>query len=240
METYSLAVCPHDTVRNSEGWYRLVQYLSGHLNANVHFTLALDFADFHERFAASDLVYANPSDTLKLVDQHGYTPLVRVTGRYDEAVLVAGTEGPQPELANLAGAKLATISEQLPTALALRMLSAQGVAPGELLDRPTWLSVVQAVWSGDAPYGILDHDAYADLSPQGQAMVQLITTTSEQCAFHTFCVGPKLTAQTETLRQLLLAMAGDEQGSDVLADLSISGWTAVSEAEVATMRGVLR
>lgn len=239
METYSLAVCPHDTVRNSEGWYRLVQYLSGHLNANVHFTLALDFADFHERFATSDLVYANPSDTLKLVDQHGYTPLVRVVGRYDEAVLVAGAEGPKPALTNLAGAKLATISEQLPTVLALRMLSTQGVTPGELLNRPTWLSVVQAVWSGDAPYGILAYDAYADLSPQGQAMVQLITTTSEHCAFHTFCVGPKLAAQAETLRQLLLAMGGNDQGKEVLADLSITGWEAVSDAEVATMRGVM-
>ncbi|RRR76587.1 MAG: hypothetical protein EI684_02680 [Candidatus Viridilinea halotolerans] len=239
MENVKLAVCPHDTVRNSEGWYRLVQYLSGHLGLNVHFGLALDFADFHERFAASDLVYANAGDTLKLVDQHGYTALARVVGRFDEAVLVASTDLADATIGHVDGAKVATIAGTLPVKLAMRMLKAQGVAPGEVLDRESWLSVVQAVWGGDAPYGVLDRDSYTDLSPQGQAMVKLLHTTNEQCAFHAFCIAPSMAGHADQLRQALLSMAGDATGKEVLGDLSIPGWEAVDAAALATMREVM-
>lgn len=239
MGNLKLAVCPHDTVRNSEGWYRLVQYLSSSVNLEVSFGLALDFADFHERFAASDLVYANAGDTLKLVDQHGYSAIARVTGRFDEAVVVASTELADAAVANVGGAKLATINGTLPMKLAMRMLQAQGAAPSEVVARDSWLGVVQAVWGGDAPYGVLDRDSYSDLSPQGQAMVKLLHTTNEQCAFHSFCVAPSLAGQADQLRQALVAMTSDNLGKEVLNELNMSGWEAVDAAALTTIRELM-
>jgi ABC-type phosphate/phosphonate transport system substrate-binding protein len=239
MTDMSLAVCPHDTVRNSEGWFRLVQYLSQKLATNVHFSLSLDFADFHERFSASDLVYANPSDAIKLIDGHGYTPLARPTEVYDEALLVAGPDGPTPPLAALTGAPLATITAMLPTKIGLRLLDEQGVVPGSLVNCDSWLSVVRSVWGGDTPYGIIYRDAYEELSPQGRAMVQVIATSDCRCAFHVLCAGPQLAAQAGALSAAMLGMADDALGQEVLADMKLPGWQAVTAEQLDLMRGIL-
>jgi ABC-type phosphate/phosphonate transport system substrate-binding protein len=239
MTDLNLAVCPHDTVRNSEGWFRLVQYLSQKLAADVHFSLSLDFADFHERFSASDLVYANPSDAIKLIDGHGYTPLVRPADTYDEALLVAGPDGPPPALTALAGAPLATITTMLPTKIGLRLLNEENVAPGNLVNCDSWLGVVRSVWGGDTPYGIIYRDAYDELSEQGKAMVQVVATSNCRCAFHVFCASPKLAAQADALRTALLGMTDDAMGKEVLADMHLAGWQAVSAEQLDEMRAIL-
>lgn len=239
MAPFSLAVCPHDTVRNSEGWYRFVQFLAQKLGDNVSFKLALDFADFHEHFSASDIVYANPSDGIQLLDSHGYSALVRPMGVYDEALLLVGPDGPKPALSALAGARIATITRLLPTKIALHTLKEQNVTPGELVNCDSWLSVVRSVWGGDTPYGIIYRDSYQDLSDQGRAMVQVIAETDCRCAFHMICVSPKLAEQAATLRDALLAMADDAMGKEVLADMKLPGWQPVTSEELDFMRQML-
>ncbi|RRR73878.1 MAG: hypothetical protein EI684_08155 [Candidatus Viridilinea halotolerans] len=239
MSPFSLAVCPHDTVRNSEGWYRFVQFLSQKLEENVNFKLALDFADFHEHFNSDDIVYANPSDGLQLLDSHGYTALVRPIGIYDEALLLAGPDGPKPELSALAGARMATITSLLPTKIALYTMKEKGITPGELVNCDSWLGVVRSVWGGDTPYGIIYRDAYQDLSEQGQAMVQVIEETNCRCAFHVICVSPKLAAQADALRNALVTMADDAMGKEVLGDMHMPGWQAVTGEELDFMRKML-
>lgn len=239
MSGMTLAVCPHDTVRNSEGWYRLVQYLSLRLEQDLHFALSLDFADFHSLFAEADLVYANPSDAIKLIDSHGFVPLARPTDTYDEALLVAGAEVSGPSIAAMAGAQLATVESLLPTRLALRFLGQQGITPSGLLGRDSWLSVVRAVWGGEAPYGILYRDAYDELSPQGKAMVQVVATTSEGCAFHVLCGSPRLGPLAGTIANTLYAMTTDSAGSEVLADMHFKGWSPIASGDFACIREVL-
>lgn len=238
MDDFDLAVCPHDTVRNSEGWFRLVQYLSQQLDVKIHFQIALDFVDFHSAYTTADLVYASPSDALKLIDQHGYTPLLHPTDIYDEALLVSGPNASLVELEALNGAPLATVEALLPTKLALRMLRSKGITPGALVGCGSWLSVVRSVWSGEAPYGILYRDAYDELSPQGKAMVQVIGATNERAAFHILCCGPKTQARYDQLRAALLAMADHDRGREVLSDLHFSGWQPVTAEALDVMRSI--
>lgn len=238
MDELTLAVCPHDTVRSSEGWYGMVQYLSGHLGMSLHFNLSLDFADFHSRFETADLVYANPADSLRLVDGKGYTPLVRPTDLYDQAVLVANVELGAPQLGDLAGAEIAGVAKMLPTRLGLRMLALQGIRPGALRGCDSWLGVVRAVWNGDAPFGIVYKDAYDELSPQGRAMVQVVASTDEPCAFHSLCGAPRLGAAAGDLVAALLAMSETAKGREVLGDLHFAGWTAISSADLDCVRKV--
>ncbi|PDW02775.1 phosphate/phosphite/phosphonate ABC transporter substrate-binding protein [Candidatus Viridilinea mediisalina] len=239
MAAFSLAVCPHDTVRNSEGWYRFVQFLAQKLGDNVSFKLALDFADFHEHFSSSDIVYANPSDGVQLLDSHGYSALVRPVGTYDEALLLAGPDGPKPDLSVLAGARLATITRLLPTKIAIHELKAQGISPGELVNCDSWLSVVRSVWGGDTPYGIIYRDSYQDLSEQGKAMVQVMFETDCRCAFHMICVSPKLAEHAAGLRDALITMGDDALGKEVLIDMKLPGWQPVTSEELEVMRQML-
>lgn len=239
MAGLTLAVCPHDTARNIEGWHRLARYLSRHLGRQVRFGLSPDFADFHRRAAEADLAYASPVDALRLIDRHGFTPLARPVGIYDEALIIASPDAPAVAIEALGGAPLATVEGLPATKLALRMLGARGLTPGPLVGRDSWLSVARAVWGGEAPYGILYRDAYEELSPQGKAMVQVIGTTDERCAFHALCGAPWLGPDAEAVSSALVAMASDGAGKEVLEELRLVGWRAVSADEVAVMRAAL-
>ncbi len=239
MDALTLAVCPHDTLRNPEGWWRLAKYLAQHMGVKIRFRPALDFADFHSRWATADLIYAGAGDALTLLDEQGFTPVARPTDTYDEALLVACPKDPMPPLEALGGADVATVADVLPTRLALRMLEARGIVPRTLTHRDSWLSVVRAVWGGETPYGILYRDAYDELSPAGKAMVQVITTTSERCAFHVFCGSSRLGADAGALADVLVAMASDGAGRDILDSLHMVSWRTVAPDELTLMRGVL-
>lgn len=239
MESVTMVVCPHDSVRNTEGWHRLSQYLAGYIGLELHCALALDFTDFYGRYAEADLVYASPGDALTLIDQYGFAPLVRPTDTYDEALIITSLDVPAQTVEALDGSALAAIEGSLPTRLALRMLQSRGIVPGPLVGRDSWLSVVRAVWGGEAPFGILYQDAYDALSPQGKAMVQVVTATSERCAFHVLCAAPGLGANAGAFADTLVAMAGDAAGRDVLADMHLVGWRPVSPDELAVLRSLL-
>jgi hypothetical protein len=239
MRDLILMVCPHDTVRKPESWYHLVQFLTARLDSKIHFEISLDFAEFRQGIASADLVYANPKDGLGLIDTLAFCPLARPANTYDEALLVAGPDGPLPALEAINGSVLATVESLLPTRLALKMLRERGIAPAGLTHRDSWLSVVRSVWNGEAPFGILYRDAYEELSPQGRAMIRVLDTTSERSAFHMFTARPGICDDMARFTNLLVSMASTPDGKSVLDDLGITSWVPVSADELAGMRAVL-
>lgn len=239
MHDLSLAVCPHDTIRNTEGWYRLVQFLSHRLGLTLHFTPALDFEDFHGHFSRADLVYANPSDAIRLIDQHGYTPLARPANLYDEALVLASAEQGVQDLEGLRGADLAVVEGLLPTKLALCLLRSKGIEPGTLVARESWLAVVSTLWRNETPFGVVYRDAYDDLSAQSKAMVRVLAATDARCAFHMLCAGPALADRHDLFAALLRSMEADSEGRLVLDDMHIAGWAAVSAEELSRLRDLL-
>jgi ABC-type phosphate/phosphonate transport system substrate-binding protein len=239
MAALNLMVCPHDTVRNSEAWYRLVQYLTKQTGVEIHFELTLDFADFHANLDKAHLVYANPGDTLKLVHTKGFHAIARPADHYDEAVLVAATDVTAPSVAAMQGETIATVAKMLPTRLALRVLEREGVQPAGLADCDSWLGVVRNVWGGDAPFGILYSDAYDDLSEQGKGMVQVIAKTNERVAFHSFCACADCGDDCDKITAALHAMHTNPEGQSVLADLDMPAWVAVQPEELTALQAVL-
>lgn len=235
MGVLRFAVCPHDTVSNLEGWYRLAQYLSQRLNTSVQFEMAMDFDDFHEQMLTADLVYANPSDFFKLQAERNFQALARPSGCYDEAVFIAHTGIAQPSLSQIQGEQLALVEGLLPTRVALKMLAGQGISPGRLRNCGSWTGVVSCVCNGESPFGIVYKDAYDNLSEQSKAMVQLIAASNEHMAFHTFSTGATAAPYADRLRDLLPGMRSDPVGSEVLGDMHLTGWELVSAAELEAM-----
>lgn len=216
----------------------MVQYLNSHLSRPVHFDLALDFADFHARLESTDLAYVNPADCYKLRTRCGFTPLARPAGLYDEALLVTAA-GSNLTIDKVAGAPVASVATMLPTKIALRMLRQRGVNPSNVAGCDSWLGVVRSVWGGDVPFGILYRDAYEDLSDQGKGMIQILARSDERIAFHCFSAGPRAADLHEELSALLLSMAADALGREILAELQVSAWAPISEAELDAMQGLV-
>ncbi len=241
MTKFTFMVCPHDTARGPEAWYRMAQYLTQHLEFDVHFELSLDFQDFHAQLDSADIVYANPTDTLKLIDQRGFVPQVKPKGLCDELVFVANTEIANPTLEALQGEKIATVRSLLPSNIALYLLKQRSIEPAELLDRESWMSVIRSVWQGEANYGIVYKDTYDELSDQGKGMVNAFFTSDEKVAFHSFVCGPNVGAKCDNLENALLVMDSDDTGKEVLSELHhISSWTRITPEELDLMRHIIK
>lgn len=236
MQRLTFMVCPHDTAKEPERWYRLVQYLAQHLSLNIQFDISLDFADFHEHLAAADMVYANPTDSLRLMRERGCLLLARPANSYDEAVLVANTDIPDPTLAAMQGLQLATVKSLIPTRIALRLLENQAIKPAGLLDKVSWQAVISSVWNREVDYGIVYKDTYDGLSAQGKGLVNVFAHSDERVAFHSLVIAPTLADRKDEVQNLLLAMHSDPQGQEVLNALHIAQWLPVTAEEIATMR----
>lgn len=239
MTSLTLMVCPHDTVKGTEHWYRLVQYLSKGLDTEVHFELALDFADFHERMATADLIYANTTDSLKLIAQHGFTPVARPADRYDEAVIVANPDLNAPDFAAMQDQPIAVVPNAAPTLIGLTMLQQQGITPAAQVARDSWLSVISSVWRNEAPFGIVYKDTYDGLSEQSRAMVQLLTASAMQRAFHLFSIHPRAGAHQAALTSLLTAMESSPDGQAILAELRFPRWLAATPEDIAGLQQLM-
>ncbi len=237
MAAVMMKVCPHDTIREPERWTELAVYLNAATGAGLAFDISIDFEDFQDGLSRAGLVYANPSDTMKLVDQHQFTVLARPAGRFDEAVLVCNAEQ-EATLASINGRPLSTVVALLPTKIALQMLSKQGIVPSELHNVDSWQAVIGCIWRGECQYGIVYKDTYDGLSEQGKGMVTFLAATNERQAFHTLLVGPALADRADVLRQALFAMPCDPTGKALMEWLQITAWEPVNDADLAAMRAL--
>lgn len=238
MSTFTMMVCPHDTVKEPERWYRMEQYLIQKLGIEIQFTIALDAVDFRENLHQADIVYTNPSDRLDILVPQGFMPIAKPTNTHDEAVFVASTTISNPTLESLQGADIVTVKSLIATHIALHMLHSQGITPASIVDKDSWLSVISCVWNEEVPFGIVYKDTYDNLSDQGKGMVNVFATTNEQKVFHTIDISPKLADRKEEISQVLLGMDTDEQGQSVLNDLGIAKWLPVSPEELAFMERI--
>lgn len=236
MTTHSFLVCPHDTAANPVRWQLLAQYLSQKLNVSFCFEITFDFAEFHERMESADLVYANPLDTLHLTTNNNFTALTRPSNMYDEAVLVANPDIADPSVDAIQGQPIASVCSMLPTKIALRMLDKQSVKPSDVVDHDSWTAVISTVWRNDVSYGIVYKDTYDELSDQGKGMVQLLATTQEHVAFHSFVAGNNAVGIKDDIQQTLLAMHTDSKCQEMLQEFCFEQWVAVTSDELDAMR----
>ena len=250
MKNWTMMVCPHDTAKNPERWFVFAQYLSQNLGNNlaqnlaqdadgvaVRFQQSLDFAEFQAGMATADLIYANPQHALQLSEKHGFIPLARAGNLYDEAVIVTCAEC-DAQLSDMQQASVATVTSMLVTQVALKSLARQDVAPAELVPAATWMAVVQAIYRGDARFGILYKDFYAGMSGLSRKQVKVLGETQEHSVHHCFMLAPQHAGLLDRVRQMLLGMAEDVKGGSILAELNMDGLLAMQPAELDAIRAL--
>ncbi len=226
MSKLSLMICPHDTAKNPEKWFRFVQYLNRHLDFTVHFDISLDFKDFHDHLLEADLVYANPADGIQLVKDHQFIPVVRSTNLFDEAVFIANPNLSNPSLHSYQGSEVVTVSSMV-TKLATSMLQRQGIVPTKLISKDSWLGVINAVARDEVHLGFVYKDTYDELSPRTKEMISAIATSTEHSAFHALYLNPKASDRAQIISETLQQMHLDPKGQDVLRDLKVASWESV-------------
>lgn len=226
MSKLNLMICPHDTAQKPEKWFRFVQYLNRHLDFIIHFTISLDFKEFHEHLSTADIVYANPADGVHLVKDNQFIPLVRSTNLFDEVVFIANPKLDNPSLQSYQGSKVATVSSMV-TKLATSILQRQEIVPTGVISKESWLGVVNAVAKDEASLGFVYKDTYDELSAKTKEMVKAIATSTEHQAFHALYLNPKISDRAQAISAVLQQMNLDPMGQDVLKELKVDAWEVI-------------
>lgn len=227
MSKLNLMICPHDTAKDPDKWFRFLQYLNHNLDFVVHFTISLDFKEFHDRLSTADIVYANPADGVHLAKEHQFIPIVRSTNLFDEVVFIANPNLNNPSLQSYQGSKVVTVSSMV-TNLATSILQRQDIVPAELVNKESWMGVVNAVVKDEVSLGFVYKDTYDELSAKTKEMITEIATSTEHRAFHALYISPKAEDHAQAISSALQKMHLDPMGQDVLKELNIEAWESIS------------
>lgn len=240
MNKLTLMVCPHDTAKKPDRWFRFAQYLSLHTDVIVHFELAMDFQEFHQKMKDADIVYANPADTITLL-ANNFISVARSRNLYDEVVFIANHQLNNPSLESFQGSKLVSVRSMLATKVGLNTLESQGIKPSAVIDKPTWLAVIKAIANQetDASLGFVYKDTYDELGEATKNLVHYISTSEQKTAFHQLVLSSKATQIQENLTSILLGMNENPKGKDILQELNIEQWIIPQQSEIDAMKQVV-
>lgn len=233
MTMIKLMVCPHDTAKNPENWYNFSQYLTQTIASSVLFEKSIDFPDFHEKLTTGGLVYANPQDSVKLINEHGYLPIARPSNLSDEIVFVSNKDITEPLLSQLANKPVTSVNSMMVTKVGLKYLHDQNIIPSQIDSKESWMAVVKSIFRSESDYAMIYKDFFEGLNKLSQSGLQKIGETTDGTIHHNLLVSPELAESADLIQQCLTQMHDtNDKSKGILASLNIHQFIVVSKEEI--------
>lgn len=224
MSKFQFSVCPHDTAKNSTGWFFLNTYLQRRLDCGIHFEPKDNF--IQERAdvlnGGYNLVYANPFSAVVFCKQLGFLPVAKPVGICDETVLVRGAEAALPKDRPI---KIASATDKLIIhGLGLSLLEEQGIALEncEFEFVGTHVKAAHAVIQGKADLGFVFNETWNGMAQSSRQALVAISQTDSKQACHSFCISADWADKREQLQAILCGMVDDPKGRQILEDIQFS------------------
>jgi len=232
MNSMTLMVCPHDTAGDPIKWFQFAQYLTKRCNSSTKYFKCLDFVEFHQKMSEADIIYANPQDSLALLEKYNYRPLVHSTNLYDEIVFIANNDVKHNSLDDLNSSECISCNGMMVTRVGIKGLFDRNIRPKKIYSKDNWMSVVKSVSQGEKPYGFVYKDFYDGLNQLSQGMVTKLDETSERSIFHSIFVKPEHFNKAEVITKVLTSAHEDASGIDALKAINVEKFIPASVDEV--------
>ncbi len=239
MSSMNLMVCPHDTAGDPLKWFEFALYLTKYCKTSTTYYKCLDFIEFHEKMPTADMAYANPQDSLDLIENHDFVPLAHSTNLYDEIVFIANNDVDSSSLEVLNGSECISCNGMMVTRVGIKGLLEKDIKPSKIYSKANWMAVVKAVSQGEKPYGFVYKDFYDGLNKLSQSMITKIGETSEKSIFHSVFVKSKHLDKAPRLTQILTEAHDDEKGRFVLDSINVEKFIPVTKDEVLGFKELL-
>ena len=233
MSNIKLMVCPHDTAKNPENWYNFAQYLAQQITSSVFFEKSIDFPDFHGKLTDGGLIYANPQDSVRLIQDHNYLPVARPSNLSDEIIFIANKAINSPQIADLADQAVISVESMMVTKVGLKYLLDQGITPSRIDSKESWMAVIKSIFRGESNYAMVYKHFYEGLNGLSKSGLQKIGRTSAGTIHHNLLVSPKLAESVVNIQQCLLQMhESSDRSREILASLNIEKLVTIDKDEI--------
>ena len=244
------SACPHDVVADPEKWTEFAHYLCERTPLKSEFRRHVSFEDFARHFNSFSLTYAHPLHAIQLWSQHGYIPLAKYEGTYDEAVLItsnsSGRRGSFNRIAaaergvrSIEGANVACVYGSPSHAAALIEIARK--SPGltfESVFKDSYPNVLMSVSTGEAECGIILKSVWTQMISM-RDRVRSIYETDARKLVHAFMLAPQLSKLTGVVRTTLLQMEKDPEGQNILDRLGCERLVEFNEAGLSQLQASL-
>lgn len=225
-----LIVPPQDDAGHLAGWYLLNVHLQRTLGVSCMVEPAPDEENFPQLFGQPSLiVLANAYQTLQGQRQAGWLPVARPLRVFDELLVLARREGPQPrQLPVRVGC--ASRHSWLPR-VGAEALTRQGLPQHDfdIVALGSDAAAIEALLHGDTDLMLLDRRAWSGLVPALREQLYCVAESQEQRCFSSLCLTPDLAALHAPLLELLLQLPAHTTGEHLLTDLGYPGFEPVSD-----------
>lgn len=239
MKSMTLMVCPHDTAGDPIKWFQFAQYLTKYCKASTKYYKCLDFVEFHQKMSEADIAYANPQDSLRLLEKHNYIPLEHSTNLYDEIVFIANNEAPNDYLSVLNDSECLSCNGMMVTWIGIKGLLEKDIKPKKIYSKRNWMAVVKAVSQGEKPYSFVYKDFYDGLNKLSKSMVTKIGETSEKSIFHSVFIKAEHKDKGEAISEVLLEVHKKVKGSATLQAVNFEKFIPVTKEEILDFKSLL-
>ncbi len=238
--SYLMTISPDFAPELIAGWYIFNTWLQKQLGEGIHLELFNDFESQREAIRNNqiDIIYANPFDASMLIREKGFTALVRPVGKQDEAVIAVNAARSVEQVEDLRpGIRIASTDDPDVHMMGMIMLE-----PADLNVENTERSVVDSyiivakqLIRNEADVGFFLKEAFDNLSNFTREQLKPLVESEISIIHHSLLIGPRLAAQQDRIRELLLHMTADPKGAGVLESLGFQGWEHIDEEDVEFM-----
>lgn len=218
------------------GWYFFNTYLQRRLGREVHLELVHGaLGDKNAENASADLVFAKPFDATRLILNQRFRPIARPVDHTDEVTILVRADDERSDLREFSGARVVTASADSFVYLLGRFLMDEGGVDSSNMRYQFAgheIKSLQMLIRKEADVLLMLSESYRGLSGLSRRMLREVDASDSHFAFHMFCLAPSYEELDRPLRELLLNIHRDVQGSQVLGDLGMEGWSEPSSEEI--------
>ncbi len=238
---YRFAISPDVHARDLPTWFVLNTRLQRALGRPGRATVHDDFGALHRACAAGevDLVYANAADTVELVREHGFLPVVRPREVADEAVVVVSATGPVTDLDDVPDRLTVAATDAPDVERICRILLEPADLDAGAIDLTVlrnYVLVAKAVITGQVEAGFFLRRAHDNLSATTRGMLRPLISSRIHVVSHCLLLAPGLAELREPLRDFLHTLSRDPAEQSTLAELGAPhGWQPANEDDVEFM-----
>ncbi len=238
--TYQMTVSPDFAPEYIAGWYIFNTWLQKQLGENIHLELYPDFESQREaiRNGRVDIIYANPFDASMLIREKGFTALARPSNKADEAVVVVHAKNQITAVEELPStARVASTDDPDVHLMGMMMLEPADLDASnterQVVD--SYILVAKHLIRGEADVGFFLKESFDNLSNFTKEQLRVLVESQISLIYHSFLVGPRLAAQVEQIRALVLNMHTDPKGAGVLKSLNFEEMVTVEQEDAEFM-----
>lgn len=216
------------------GWYFFNTYLQRHTGRDIQLELVHGaMSEQGSKIEDMDIVFTKPFDATRLLIENQFRPLLHPINQTDEVTLLVRADDVRQKISDFLGGKVITATaDNFVYLLGRFLLEESGSTQWDYNFSGHDIKALQMLLKGQADLLFLSTETYRGLSSLTRNMLREIDQSETGFAFHLFCAAPHCTDVGNAVTEVLLNMAQDSQGRQVLADLGLEGWSRPKQDEV--------